>query len=444
MSDLYVTNEPAERVNEVEGAGIEFPAAFRFLFTPKRYKIAHGGRGGAKSWGFARALLVLGASTTLRIGCFREVQSSIRESVHQLLKDQIEAMGLSSFYSVLESEIRGRNGTLFRFAGLSDLTVDNIKSFEGLDIAWVEEAQAVSANSWKILIPTIRKDGSEIWISMNPELDTDPTYKMFVENPPEGMSISVAINYRDNPFFPKSLELERQRAKKDMSADEYNNVWLGHTRAAVEGAIYATEVATAMANGQICNVPYDPKMRVHVVLDLGWNDFMFAILAQRHLSEMRVIEAIETNKKTLDWLSADLKLRRLNYGKLFLPHDGKQVSYQTGKSSRQIMREKGWTVEMVPNIGINEGIKVAREAIPQTYIDKKRGDPLVQCLRRYKRAVNNKTQEEGTPVHDKWSHGSDAYRYLALVADKMTNFTDKKPRPAGSVASYEIDSEMGL
>jgi phage terminase large subunit len=444
MTEAPVARTVAERVAEVEGAGIEFPSKFRFLFKPMRYKIAHGGRGGAKSWGFARALLVLGAERSLRIGCFREVQSSIKESVHQLLKDQIEAMGLSSFYSVFDSEIRGRNGTLFRFAGLSDLTVDNIKSFEGLDIAWVEEAQAVSANSWKILIPTIRRDGSEIWISMNPELDTDPTYKMFIESPPEGLSVVVQINYRDNPFFPTVLEEERQRAKRNMPADEYNNVWLGHTRAAVEGAIYAAEVATAMANGQICNVPYDPGMRVHVILDLGWNDFMFAILAQRHLSELRVIEAIETNKKTLDWLSADLKLRRLNYGKLFLPHDGKHVSYQTGKSSRQIMREKGWTVEMVPNITINEGIKSAREAIPRTYIDKKRGDPLVQCLRRYRRDVNSKTKEEGTPVHDRWSHGSDAYRYLSLVAEKMTNFTDKPIRSPGRVAAYSVDDEMGM
>jgi phage terminase large subunit len=111
-----------------------FPPKLEFLFHPKRYKVAYGGRGGAKSWGFARALVIKGAEKKLRILCVREVQQSIKDSVHQLLVDQIQALGLGTKYDVLTTEIRGKNGTLILFAGLSDLTVESIKSFEGVDM----------------------------------------------------------------------------------------------------------------------------------------------------------------------------------------------------------------------------------------------------------------------------------------------------------------------
>ena len=124
----------------------DFPAKLRFLFEPHRYKIIYGGRGGAKSWGIARALLIRMAERQTRVLCAREVQKSIRESVHQLLKDQIEALGLSGFFTVLDNEIRGQNGSLAIFAGLKH-NVAQIKSKEGIDIVWVEEAQTVSKQS---------------------------------------------------------------------------------------------------------------------------------------------------------------------------------------------------------------------------------------------------------------------------------------------------------
>jgi phage terminase large subunit len=125
--------------------------------------VPRGGRGSAKSWSIARALLILAAQKPLRVLCTREVQKSIQQSVHQLLKDQIENLGARRVRN-LANEIRGKNKRLFLFSGLSDMTAESLKSFEGVDIVWVEEAQSVSKNSWNILIPTIRKDGSEIWI----------------------------------------------------------------------------------------------------------------------------------------------------------------------------------------------------------------------------------------------------------------------------------------
>ena len=165
---------------------VEIPRKLEFLFRPARYKVAYGGRGSAKSWTFAQALLILGSKQKLRILCAREVQKSIKDSVHKLLSDQIKRLGLGSFYQILNTEIRGKNGTEILFSGLSDQTADSIKSFEGVDIAWVEEAQTVTKRSWDIFRPTIRKAGSEIWVSYNPELDTDATHVMFRRNKPDG------------------------------------------------------------------------------------------------------------------------------------------------------------------------------------------------------------------------------------------------------------------
>ena len=160
---------------------VEFPEKLEFLFQPSRYKVLYGGRGSGKSWGVARALLVIGLQKSTRVLCAREFQNSISDSVHALLADQIKSLGLEDFYTVQNTSIFGKNGTEFLFAGLKH-NITKIKSFEGVDVCWVEEAQTTSKSSWDVLIPTIRKENSEIWVTFNPELDTDETYKRFVDN----------------------------------------------------------------------------------------------------------------------------------------------------------------------------------------------------------------------------------------------------------------------
>ncbi len=198
--------------------------------------MAYGGRGSGKSHSMARALLITAANEPLRVLCTREVQRSIKNSVHQLLSDSIQALGLGQFYEVLESEIRGLNGSLFVFTGLATNTAESIKSYEGIDRVWCEEAQTISKKSWDILIPTIRKPNSEIWVSFNPALDTDDTYTRFVVNPPENAKV-VKVNYTDNPWFPEVLEIERQHSEK--TNPDYANIWEGDCKAAVDGAIYS-------------------------------------------------------------------------------------------------------------------------------------------------------------------------------------------------------------
>ena len=400
---------------------VDFPEKLGFLFEPHRFKVAYGGRGSAKSWSFARALLIQGRSQKLRILCTREVQKSIKDSVHRLLSDQIAALGLSDFYEVIETAIRGKNGTEFMFAGLASHTVESIKSYEGVDRVWVEEGQAVSKRSWNVLIPTIRKNDSEIWVTYNPELETDETHQRFViHTPPD--AVVAKVNWSDNPWFPEVLEKERLHCQAT-NPKEYDNIWEGKCLPAVAGAIYYDEVAASEANGRICNVPYDPTLKVHVVFDLGWNDAMAISLVQKHASELRVIEYYEDSHKTLDHYSGWLRAKNLNWGKMYLPHDGRTRDFKTGKSAEEIMQAFGWDVQITPNMGIEDGIRLTRMTFPRIYFDKHSAERLIQCAKRYRRSINQQTQEPGAPLHDEWSHGADNLRYICVNAESMSNET---------------------
>lgn len=398
---------------------VQFPAKLEFLFKPARYKVAHGGRGSAKSWGFARALLILAAQKPLRILCTREVQKSIKDSVHRLLSDQIQAMGLGHLYQVLETEIRGANGSLFVFAGLAQHTVESIKSFEGVDIVWVEEAQAVSKRSWDVLIPTIRKPGSEIWISFNPLLETDETYQRFVGAPPAG-AVVVQMNWRDNPWFPAELEAERQNTKARDPAG-YDNIWEGRPLRVAEGAIYRDEIDRLYEDGRIRPVPYDPILRVHTVWDLGWNDSMTIGFFQRSGSELRCLDYIEESHKTLDWYVQELEKRAWRYGTDFIPHDGASRDFKTGKSTEEMLKAMGRNVVVLPRMDAEEGIKATRVVFARTFFDESKCKRLIECLKRYRRAINQQTREPMGPLHDEFSHGADMFRYAAMAVDQMGN-----------------------
>lgn len=402
-----------------------FPEKLRFVFEPARYKVVRGGRGSGKSWGFARALLIMGAQRPLRVLCTREIQKSIAQSVHQLLRDQIESLGLEHLYEVLATEIRGKNGTQFFFSGLSDQTAESLKSFEGVDVCWCEEAQAIGRRSWDILIPTIRKDGSEIWVSFNPQLESDETYRRFVAKPPPGC-ISIEMNHADNARFPKVLEAERLHAEATMRREDYAHIWEGRCKPAVDGAIYFDQMA--QAGSRIGAIPHDPLLKTHAVWDLGFNDSMSIILAQKVASEIRVIHYIEGQQRTLADYSAELRALTLdgepiNWGVHFLPHDGFARKHQTGKQDAEILQALGWAVERTPSMEVEQGIKRVRDIFSRVYFNQERTARLVECLKRYRRQVNNTTNEPGNPVHDEFSHGADAMRYLALNADNLSNET---------------------
>ena len=197
------------------------------LFIPARYKVAYGGRGGSKSWSFARVLIILSILKTLRILCTRELQVSIADSVHKLLSDQIDTMQVGHLFTVQNTSIIGRNDSEFIFCGLRN-NITKIKSFEGIDIVWCEEAEKISENSWQVLIPTIRNAGSEIWVSFNPDLETDPSSKRFITNPPPG-AIVIPVNWMDNPWLSEELSREKDYLSS-VDPDAYAHVWGGAFR----------------------------------------------------------------------------------------------------------------------------------------------------------------------------------------------------------------------
>jgi phage terminase large subunit len=424
------------------GLKAQFPEAFAPLFEPHRYKVYWGGRGAAKSWAFARALLIQATKEPLRVLCCREVMRTISDSVHQLLVDQIKSLGLEAWFTPYEAYIEGRNGAMFTYAGLRQQDATKIKSYEGFDVAWVEEAHNVSKRSWDMLVPTIRADGSEIWVSFNPELDTDETYTRFVEDPPDDAAVRK-VTYRDNPWFPAVLEKERLDMQR-RSPDDYDHIWEGNPRTVVEGAIYGKEVMRMVQERRYGRVPYDPARPVHRIWDLGWNDAMAIICVQRSHSAVSIIDYRQDSFKTYaEWIGEFDKLP-YSWGEDWLPHDGEHKEPRTGKSAKQWLRGLGCRrVKIIPKLRVEDGIRNARALFPRTYIDKTKAGGLMNCLKRYRRGVPESTGEPGAPVHDEYSHGADAFRGLAVCVDKISNEVD--PRPRGIVVEFEpLDRGIGM
>lgn len=253
------------------------PQWSRPMFQPKRYKVPKGGRGSSKSWTIAQILLILSGKQKLRILCTREFQKTIKDSVHKLLKDTIERLGYGGFFRVTDGSVIGKNGAEFIFAGLH-ANIAQIKSMEGIDICWVEEAETVSEYSWKNLIPTIRRDspelakaygvegvvGAEIWVSYNPREETDPTSVRFDKNPPDD-ALVINVNWQDNPFFPMTLRKEMEYDYR-VDPDAAAWVWGGQYRKRSAAQIFAGKYTV-----EAFETPHsDPKLANDTSWDGPW------------------------------------------------------------------------------------------------------------------------------------------------------------------------------
>lgn len=405
----------------------ELPEWAEPFTAPARYKVAYGGRGSTKSWTFARIIAFRASIEPLRVLCARETQKAIAESVHEVLKDQIAAIGLADQYEFKADSIEHKvTGSRFVYTGLKQHTAANLKSYENFDICWVAEAHKVSKVSWDILEPTIRKAGSEFWIDLNPELDTDETYDRFVLNPPKG-AIVAHVNWRDNPWWNDILEQQRLRTKL-RDPDGYENIWEGKPRAAIEGAIYAQELDRLQREGRFTSVKHDPLLKTHTVWDLGWNDQTVILLVQRAASELRVICAYISRFSTYEQDIAELRklegkpgFEGLNWGTDWMPHDARaKTKTSGGKSAEEIVKRLGRKVEVVPLHDVESGIKLTRTIFGRMWVDNGAKD-WFNALKRYHRHVSTDGKKTGDPVHDDASHGADALRYLAHVADKLHN-----------------------
>lgn len=376
----------------------------------------YGGRGAGRSWGCARALLLLGANRAIRVLCARELQNSITDSVHKLLGDQVSQLNLEHIYDVQAARIISRPGavpggqTSFAFEGIKN-NITKIKSYEGIDYCWVEEANKVSRNSWEVLLPTVRKEDSEIWITFNPELETDYTYQRFVLNPSDD-SFVVKMTWRDNPWMPEVLKREMQDLKK-RDYEAYLNVWEGFTRQVLEGAVFAKELQRAQAENRICKVPWNRETPVDTFWDLGRRDMTCIWFAQKVALQYRILEYFEESSEDIQYYLRQLQARAYTYGTHWLPHDAKAKRLGQARTIEQAVRAVYASVRVVPRIPHKvNAINAARVIFPNCWFDEKECADGLGRLRHYRyRVLDGQLSEE--PLHDEASHGADAFMTLA-------------------------------
>lgn len=416
---------------------VKFPDKCQSLFTPAPFKVLEGGRGSSKSWTIAQALLILGSHRPLFIVCARETQKSIKDSVHKLLSDQIVRLNyharvengkvIPAKYTVLDNEIRGDNGTVFVFIGLNNMLA--IKSMEGIDILWVTEAVHVSKTKWNILLPTVRRDppygpfkqGSEIWIDFNPELTSDDTYQMFVVDPPEG-SIVIELNYKDNPFFP-DFSRKLMEAMRKSDRDEYMTIWMGKTRKALAGSIFAKELEAGITAGRIGpNIKYMPDRPVILSFDLGDADVTAMWAWQQIGNEHNCIDYEEESGQEIGYFLRLAQERKYIIKGVWLPHDAEQKHQAARplkantieKQAKTIFPQPG-IVKIVPNTTNVTQISVTRALFPRVNINDNTCSRGVMTLQHFKFEVNPHTKERSSqPVHNWASHGAKGFMYYAV------------------------------
>lgn len=396
---------------------MQIPEAFEFLFTPSRYKVAYGGRGSAKSESFGRALLIQGIQEKLPILCTRELQVSIQDSVHRLLASTILNENLSDQYEVLQSTIRHRhNGTEFLFKGLRH-NITEIKGLHGIKRVWAEEAENISHRSWEVIIPTIRAEDSEIWVSFNTKNPTDPTYQRFVADPPPDALVKK-VSYRDNPFFPEILRKEMENLRKT-DPEAYKHIWEGEFDTRRSGTIFARQIDAARKDGRITKVPYDPTCEVFTAWDLGFGDATSIWFLQFVGRELRWLEYYENAGEQLDHYVQFVKSKPYNYSMHYLPHDGGHGNIRGLSVTQQLSQMGLRNTVLERERDIMPGIELLRNTIAFSCMDNEKCKDGLHALESYHYEWNEDLQRFGSkPLHDWSSHAASAARYAAIAASQ--------------------------
>ena len=390
------------------------PKIFRPLDEPHRYKVMYGGRGSAKSWTVAKKLLIKGANAPLRVLCTRELQKSIKQSVHKLLSDQIGILGLKAFYTITESAIKGRNGTEFIFMGVKH-NAEEIKSTEGVDICWIEEAHALTETSWDIIDPTIRKEGSEIWVTFNTRFKFDHIYQLFIANQPPPNSWVQRVNHDNNPYFTEVLTAQMEHMKAT-DYEKYLYIWEGQLKMLAEGAIFGKQIIAMRQEGRVCNIPIESSCEVHTFWDLGRNDHTAIWFMQNVGKEYRLIDYYENRLQDIDHYCRIIKDKGYLYGSHYMPHDVEHQMLGMGSSRRQQFEAGGVhpirTVERIKEK--NEAIEMGRKVFPTLWIDEKRCERGIECLSNYRYQYNDDRDTHNMSPHHDWaSNGADAFMQMA-------------------------------
>lgn len=425
---------------------IDVPRAFKPLLYPARYKGAHGGRGGAKSHFFAEQLIARCLMKRTRWACLREVQNTIKESVQQLLLDKITKLGVGDQFECVRDEIRGPNNSLIIFRGMQSFNAENIKSLEDFDGAWIEEAQTLSARSLRVLRPTIRREGSEIWASWNPRHDTDAIDVFLRQNPPED-AVVVSVGWQDNPWFPEVLRREKDHDYA-VDPDMAEHVWGGGYEILSEASYYARWIKAAEDDGRIGHYPHRPGLPVHTAWDIGVDDYTAVWFVQEDGEHVTVVDYYETQNEgaqqiidaALPEFSADVtaaarQLITLDrepwaYGNHYFPHDVKVREWGAGARSRvETLAALGLrNIKKGAQLGPEERINASRAMLPITrFHNTKRVQVGLSRLRRYSRKLNELMGQYTGPLKDGNDHGADAFGEYAVNCP-LTRLVQPKPK----------------
>lgn len=404
----------------------EYAPAFDPLLDPARYKGAYGGRGSGKSQFFADLIVATAIRKPgFRGLCCREVQKSLKESAKRLIESKISQHGFGQFFDVQETQIKTPGGGLIVFAGLQDHTSESIKSYEGFDVAWVEEAQTVSDRSLNLLRPTIRTPGSELWFSWNPRREQDAVDKMLRGTELPTGAVVVRANWNDNPWFPAELEQERLDCLRQQ-AGQYQHIWEGDYITVAEGAYYAADLAKARLHHRIGFVAPDPLMQYRAFWDIGTRDATAIWIAQFIGSEVRVLDHYEASGQPL---AAHLNwLREKGYAKAqcVLPHDGANENHITAIRFEDHIKAAGFETYLVKNQGKGAALKrveASRRLFPSVRFNEATTKPGLDALGWYHERRDEHRGVGLGPEHDWSSHSADAFGLMCVAHGDLTNDT---------------------
>ena len=405
---------------------------FKPLLEPSRYKGAYGGRGSAKSHFFAEKLIDDSVCERgLASVCIREIQKTLAQSAKKLIEIKLRALklGEKDGFRVYKDVIQTPGDGVIIFQGMQDHTADSIKSLEGFKRAWVEEAQTLSATSLKLLRPTIRAEGSELWFSWNPRRKNDPVDMMFRQGIAPTNSLVVESNYKDNPWFPDVLEQERLDCLRD-NPDDYDHIWGGGYVTVVKGAYYAAHLTAAKNEGRIGRVGADPLMTIRLYADIGGtgakaDNFVFWV-AQFIGQEIRCINHYEVQGQDLAAHLAWMRTEGYTHDRaqIWLPHDGATNDRVHNVSYESAFEQAGYTVTVIPNQGKGAAmarVEESRRLFNQVWFDKEKCQGGLDALGWYHEKIDEVREIGLGPDHDWASHSADAFGLMCVAHEVPDN-----------------------
>lgn len=405
------------------------------MLEPARYKGAWGGRGGGKSHFFADKLIEDCLAEPgdhgegMRAVCIREVQKDLAQSSKLLVETKLRSLGIGEpdGFKIWKELIETPKDGLIIFKGMNDYNADSIKSLEGFKRAWWEEAQSATLSSLNLLRPTLRAEGAERWFSWNPRRKSDPVDVMLRgAEKPTGCQV-VRANWRDNPFFTRELEQERQDCLRTQP-EQYNHIWEGGYVTVLEGAYYAASINKARALKHVGNLAADPLLTVRLFFDIGGTGARadaVAIWAMQFVGrEIRALDYYEAVGQPLathvQWMREQGYIPKR--AQVWLPHDGESNDKVFDVSYASALKAAGYEVQVVPNQGKGAAkarIEAGRRIFPSVWFNESSTQAGLDALGWYHEKKDDMRNIGLGPEHDWSSHCADAFGLMAVSAEQI-------------------------